>query len=190
MVYFLRYADSSPQADSHLGCLRDLQSEEYFFPQMSVPELGQRGPGWASLFLQKPLHVPDWASSQSGRITRVRFPPLLLRPSVPGNTSISSRVSHDLGSEITECHFSHSLYIKISYYRDPNGGDYTKIWLRLFLKSSIPTWGELPQEWDLGKGVYLFDSCSQRTFRQETQVWSLGEDSLEEELAIHSSILA
>lgn len=86
--------------------------------------------------------MADWASSQSGRITRVRLPPLLLRASIPGNTNRSSKVSHDLGSEITQCRFSHILYIKISYDRDPNGGDHTKIGLGLFLKSSFHTWGE------------------------------------------------
>ena len=48
--------------------------------------------------------MADWASSQSGRIMRVRLPPLLLRPSIPGNTNRSSRNSHDLGSAITQCH--------------------------------------------------------------------------------------
>ena len=97
-----------------------------------VPELGQLeqlGAGQASLFLQEPFHVAGWASSQHGRITGVGLPTWLLRL-LPAQefqeTGKSFQASHDQGSEVTQCHFSHVLYIKISY-RDQNGEDYTKV---------------------------------------------------------------
>ena len=75
------------------------------------------------------LHGKLWASSQHGRITGVGLPTWLLRL-LPAQefqeTGKSFQASHDQGSEVTQCHFSHVLYIKISY-RDQNGEDYTKV---------------------------------------------------------------